>query len=375
MSKLAKTTPEFEEVSEPLQEVPIGTRAPTGTGRRWMFTLQLGLESQLPTDPEELDDLWHIDITQPDIRYVVYQREKSPTTGRIHIQGYIEFTKSIGFRAVQKALNFGTPWVGRCRGKQEQCIAYVTKEETRHSDGFWEHGHPEEGGQGARNDLVKMKKLIEDCHNTPGVAPELVIAEDDFSTFVKHHKAIRLYYELTAPKRNFKPEVIWIYGQAGVGKSRLFWERHPDGYDLLIPSKQGDNVWFERYNGENAILIEDFGGEIPFKYLLRLIDRHPMKVAVKGTSTQFRSRIIYFTSDVHPLEVNWQANVGDKAQLIRRIDTIIYMGEKGDEFDEETVSMSNTLKKYMKRVKKEFIYTEPDPDEEEEEKDISHEED
>jgi hypothetical protein len=376
MQKSKKLELEFSEICEELQEVPVGSRAPSGTGRRWMFTIQLGRERDLPKDPEALDDLWHINIEQPDIRYVVYQREKSPTTGQLHIQGYIEFTKSIGFRAVQKALDFGKPWVGRARGKQEQCIAYVTKEETRHSEGFWHHGDPEEGGQGARNDLNKIKKLIEQAHESPGTNPEILVGNEDFSTFVKHHKAIRRWFELTARKRNFQPEVIWIYGPSGVGKSRWFWETYPDGYELMVPEKQGEKLWFEDYNGEHAMLIDDFGGEISFKTMLRLLDRNAMKVAVKGTSTQIRSKITVITSDRHPLEIDWGGYVGCKFQLIRRITTIMYIGEKGGEFDVETVSPNKQVTKFLKKVNNVYTYIEDeDSMEEKEEKDISQGED
>lgn len=375
MQKSKKLSIDFSEISEELQEVPLGSRAPSGTGRRWMFTLQLGREKDLPKDPELLNDLWHINIEQPDIRYVVYQREKSPQTGQLHIQGYIEFTKPIGFRAVQKALEFGTPWVGRARGKQEQCIAYVTKEETRHSDGFWSHGEPEEGGQGARNDLTRVKKLIEEAHSSPGTNPEVLVGNDNFGSFLKYHKAVRRWFEVTAPKRNYEPKVIWVYGPAGVGKSRWFWESYPDAYELMVPDKLGDKVWFEDYNGEQAVLIEDFGGEISFKYMLRLLDRYPMKVAVKGSATQFRSTVICITSDKHPLDIDWGGSVGDKSQLIRRIDTIMYVGEKGGEFDIETVSSNKRLNKYLKKLEYLYTYIEDEEEEESNEKDISQGED
>lgn len=58
MQKSKKLSIDFSEISEELQEVPLGSRAPSGTGRRWMFTLQLGREKDLPKDPELLNDLW-----------------------------------------------------------------------------------------------------------------------------------------------------------------------------------------------------------------------------------------------------------------------------------------------------------------------------
>lgn len=365
MSKTIKTVKTLapktaHDIHDDYMEVPVTGKAPTGTARRYVFVLQLGLPSALPKDPEALDDLWHIDIEQPDVRYVVYQREQAPETGQLHIQGYIEFTKPKGFRAVQKILDYGKPWVAIARGSQEQCVTYCTKEETRHSDSYWEHGTPEEGGRGARNDLKKIKTLIEEAHANPGSDPEVLVGNEDFSAYLKYNKAIRRWFEITAKSRTTKPEVRWYYGPAGVGKSARFWQEFPDGYDVMVPSQPGGEVWFERYNGQHAVLIEDFGGEIPFKYMLKLLDRYPMKVAVKTSSTQFRSGVIVITSDKHPLEIEWgvhNSQLGDRAQLIRRIDSIVYIGHKGGEYDEEMIPhTSDVLLSYMKKVHKEFVY-------------------
>nr|QCC62365.1 putative replication associated protein [Crucivirus sp.] len=355
------------------EEVSYGASAPKGNGRRWMFTIQLGYEEDYGS-PEELDDAWHLDIENPDIRYAVYQREQAPKTGSLHIQGYMELTKAIGFRAVQKILNFGKPWVGRCNGKQEQCIAYCTKEETRHSDTYWEHGERHKGGQGTRNDLTWIKEVIEENHANPtGVDARVLVGNEDYNAFLKYHKGIDTWSELTVRPRTTKPKVVWIYGPTGVGKSYWFWSRYPypTGYPLMIPDKLGEKLWFENYKGQHAILLDDFGGEISFKTMLRLLDQYPLMVQVKGGSTHLRSPVMCITSDKHPLDINWgESYVGDKAQLIRRITDIIYIGPKEEEFDEETITPSPTLAKHLKKVKKERL----DPYEDVDEENISTEE-
>ena len=49
------------------------------------------------------------ELTVPDsfkwFRYCVYQKEKCPTTQRVHFQGYIEFTRSVRMNKVKTLFN------------------------------------------------------------------------------------------------------------------------------------------------------------------------------------------------------------------------------------------------------------------------------
>lgn len=80
------------------------------------------------------------------IRYVCWQLERAPDTGRLHLQGYVEFFKPQRLRAAQQALRAPTAHLEKRRGTRDQARDYCRKEESR-VQGPWEAGKWI-GGQG-----------------------------------------------------------------------------------------------------------------------------------------------------------------------------------------------------------------------------------
>lgn len=68
----------------------------------------------------------------PDVvRYCVYQHEICPDTGREHIQGYVEFKKSIRLAAVKVLFNDDSIHLERRQGTRDQAKAYCMKADSR----------------------------------------------------------------------------------------------------------------------------------------------------------------------------------------------------------------------------------------------------
>jgi len=65
------------------------------------------------------------------IRYAIYQKEKAPSTGKKHWQGYIEFFEKLSISHIKQLLEDDTVHLERMRGTADQAIAYCSKLESR----------------------------------------------------------------------------------------------------------------------------------------------------------------------------------------------------------------------------------------------------
>ena len=108
-----------------------------------------------------------------------------------------------------------------------------------------------------------------------------------------------------------------LKGPSGSGKSRYVWEQHPDLYTLDPPQCSNQSVWFDGYDGQDVLLIDDFDGWLSYKFLLRLLDRYPLRVQYKGGSIPLLATKIYITSTESPSD--WYPHREEVVELERRI--------------------------------------------------------
>ena len=120
-------------------------------------------------------------------------------------------------------------------------------------------------------------------------------------------------------------EVRVYYGDPGSGKScRAFDEAGDDVYPL---GHSNGGAWFDGYAGQRTVVIDDFYGWLPWSFLLQLCDRYPFRVPTKGSHLPFLSRVLIFTSNVHPrqwYDFNTKPHM-QYAALARRITTLVEM--------------------------------------------------
>jgi len=249
-------------------------------------------------------------------------------TGTPHLQGYCSFKQQKTISAVQKLIQrAGGPsmHVEIAKGNFDHNFSYIAGpydgSDGKHKDEnptFRERG--ERPKQGKRTDIeacydyLKSGKTIHDAI-TEGVHIDQV---------VKYSRGMQLIQTALMPSRSWKTEVWWLHGPTGSGKSRWAHEQTESGAYI----KMGDNKWWCGYHGQPDVILDDFRPtkEIPFAYLLNLLDRYPMLIETKGGTTQMIARRIYITSPLGPLETfkHWEwLGQENLAQLQRRIEHVI----------------------------------------------------
>lgn len=223
----------------------------------------------------------------PDCSYCIYQVERSPQTGSLHFQGYVELVGQKRFEFIHNNYDgLETAHLEVRRGSQAQAVAYCSKVDSK-IEGPWEWG--ERKLQGQRMDLQGVKRAIDN-----GMGMDLV-ADSFFPEWCRFNKAFETYKRIKTVKRNWPMDIVIYVGPTRSGKSREAARLWPDAYWLSV------DKWWQDYKGEETVILDEFYGSVmPFKSLLKLMDRYPMQVENKGGSCQFVSRRLVFTSNQEP---------------------------------------------------------------------------
>lgn len=117
--------------------------------------------------------------------------------------------------------------------------------------------------------------------------------------------------------REDPPYVTVLHGPTGSGKTRRAFEHDPE-----LWSYPGSG-WFDGYYGQATVLFDDFSGsEFKITFLLRLLDRYPMQVPVKGGFTWWAPEQIFITSNLSPDRWYPNAHIEHVRALQRRFSEV-----------------------------------------------------
>jgi len=112
--------------------------------------------------------------------------------------------------------------------------------------------------------------------------------------------------------------VFW--GRTGTGKSRRAW----DEAGLEAYAKDPATKWWCGYEGQSAVVIDEFRGHINIDHLLRWLDRHPVQLEKKGGRCVLKATRFYITSNMDPR--NWYLGLDSATvdALMRRLNITHY---------------------------------------------------
>lgn len=254
------------------------------------------------------------------VTYVVFGKEVAPTTGTPHLQGYMELSTPKHFSTIRNKLktvympeSLSSPWVTRHNPRWTNVTA---SEYCKKGGDFMEHGQL--NAQGERTDL---KVLAEDIRQ--GKRTVWDIMDEDPMTYHQYGRTL----EKIQAKRNrgkVRSEMtqgIWIYGPSGCGKSHRAFEGYSESTHYI---KNLEEEWWDGYEGQETVIMNEFRGQIKFNHLLALTDKWPMTVKVRHQApVQFLAKKIIITSVLRPKEVYHNLDGNDTwAQFDRRFEVI-----------------------------------------------------
>lgn len=243
-----------------------------GTHKNWVFTLNNYTD-------DELSILNALPTTDKATRFVAYGFEIAPTTGTPHLQGFICFHTSVRFTQVRKLLPRAR--IAAMRGKLAQNVDYCSK-----SSKLMKFG--DEPCDPVRSEKDRWERNLQ-------LARSGDIESTDSDIQIRYYNTLK---KIKADNRlppcdiegSFENE--WIWGPPGSGKSRRARDENPIMYIKSL------NKWWDNYNDEEVVLIDDFQPGFHMEYFIKIwADRYTFRAESKGGSGVIRPRKIVVTSN------------------------------------------------------------------------------
>lgn len=297
--------PMAEPADEPVQ-VDLTTK---GRFTKWFLTVWK------PLDMEVLSDT----LTEA-CKWWAGQRERCPETEKLHYHFALDLKEALTFGGIKTLFGVaekGDIWSLKVWGGAagiQRIIQYVTKEASR-VEGPWTEGNlPNKKGRAGD----RMVELI-----TTG-APDAVIARE-FPFQIRNLALIReaLGRDTLMTDRASPPEVWFLHGEPGTGKTRFFFDMEPDHRNIIVlktPPRSG--TWFfNGYRQQRIALFDDAAAPTEDNIVewLKVLDRYPFIVDTKGGHVSFNSPIIGITTNLTWDQWVVALSPGHKLAIRRRV--------------------------------------------------------
>lgn len=278
--------------------MPKDKRTRKERARLWCFTLNNYTEVEVDGVKQ-----W---IANQGAQYVGFGKEvgenKTP-----HIQGFVLFynpRELAGLKKINKRMHWEI-----CRGDFQQNKVYCSKQ-----GDYWGAGI-EPVGRGTRTDLDEAVQVLQKEKSFP----EFVKACPNIA--VKYFNNMQRVHQIMhkADYTYAKPETFVLWGPTGTNKTRRFMERASELKLDLWKKSPGTGQWFDGYNGEEIILLDDFrGNHWQFSSLLEMLDGYGSRQQTKGGTVMIKPKFWFITSDRSPRD--WYKIDNERVQqLFRRL--------------------------------------------------------
>lgn len=300
----------------------------SGNCRIWCYTIHAdeeeGQHVAWPVAHQDNAPLYDW-VNKKCFRYTKYQVERAPTTGKIHLQGFLCLTRAMRLGELKRHYSDTAHWEVS-RGTIAQNEAYCSKEETRVCGPFELGEKPQGGAETTKARWTDVKTMVESGYTRNQILMAMPILAPQF-------RGIDALIEASRPPPGISREikVFYIYGPTGVGKTHHALTRFPNAY--LVRGAYNAGKSFDQYLDENELILDEWN---PFQWPIELMnsitDKWKCPLQCRYQNKYARWTIVVITTNVRPEEcysaclplqrASFQRRVSYHMELTERVETM-----------------------------------------------------
>lgn len=302
-----------------------------GKGRIWCYTIHAdeeeGQHVSWPLATGETSPLrsW---TGKKDFRYTKYQVERAPTTGKIHLQGFLCLTRAMRLGELKRHYSATAHWEAS-RGTIADNDAYCSKDETRVCGPF-EHGDkPQGGAETTKQRWADVATMVASGQTRNQILMAMPILAPQF-------RGIDALIEASKPPPEISRDitVFYIYGPTGVGKTHHALMRFPNAY--LIRGAYNAGKSFDQYLDEKELILDEWNPyQWPIELMNSLCDKWKCPLACRYQNKYARWTTVVITTNVRPDECYSACLPLQRASFQRRLTYHMALEERVDALDWE----------------------------------------
>lgn len=256
------------------------------------------------------------------LQFYAYGKETCPETKREHYQCFGYSAQAQRWSWWHKLL--APHHFQECNGTLAQNEKYCAK-----AGQYTEYG-VKPMGDGKKRSLECLAEAVVEAGRTGVPLDEVVLQPESQATFCQYNNGLSKLYNMAVTQKcrkvdkDFAPEVIYIWGPPGSGKTRMVRELDPEVFMIPLADKY---KWKDGYCGQDAVVYENVSPErIEPDHFLVEIDRYYCQVSVKSSFIGWRPRRIYITSVYSPESFAEQAKFSLPSEFTRRVTKVLSVG-------------------------------------------------
>lgn len=227
-------------------------------------------------------------------------QEELGDSGYRHFQICIAFSKKVSLASVTRVFGRG---VHAELTRSEAAAAYCCKELTRVGESFELGCKPIRRNSKTDWESVWVAAKSGDLESVPA------------NIRVVSYHALRAIHSDHANPGFLDRTVKVFWGPTGTGKSHRAWNEAGISAFAKCPRTK----FWDGYQSQDNVVIDEFRGGIDIAHLLRWFDRYPVRLEIKGSSRPSHVERIWITSNVDPAAWYPELDLATTAALMRRL--------------------------------------------------------